>query len=340
MGVRVYPLVDGDELRKLAPTIASTLFRLPASVVGGDVFSIAPGSGFLSYADTAKLWSDLPKPALPKNAQEANNAAMAFVARATRDLERANVTAVLPPASALLQLQTTRVRHPSEAHVDHWLCRFAVTLRPSDSFDEPLAPVAGAGVDVRIGDRGEVIGLTSRWTALRGHRTRTRLHLPAAARDAATPARLVYRLNDEAARQAFLAPYWLVADGHHSAFFPASDHSLTCDILQSTGSDGITLTAVTAGGSGTYEYTWGRAMVLQFPPRIEPLGGTTQRLQIGARETTVSSVSIDATVCDVLLDVVDAVTGARVQLRRSIYPLMALTPALAPPASSPHDHLS
>ena len=342
MGVRVYTMVEADELLRLGPEIATALFRLPASVVGGEVFSIARGSGFLYYADPAKLWTDLAKRALPRTETAARAAALAFVARAARDvaadpcLAEANLPEVLPPVDSLLHLLTTRVRNPANGESDHWLCRFAVTIRPSDSLDEPAAPVAGAGLDLRIGDRGEVIGLTSRWVPLRDHRTRPRRHLPQHLphdHDQAPAARLVYRLNDEAARQTLLAPYWLVADGHHQVFFPASDRSLLCEILQSPGEEKITLTAITAGGTGAYEYTWGCAMVTQFPPRIEPIiGGTTRKLRLGTQETTVSSVSIDATVCDVLLDVLDTLSGARVQLRRSIYPLMTIPPEPPPVA--------
>jgi hypothetical protein len=332
MPIRVYAHVDVDELRKLAPVIASLLFRGAAD----ENFSISPGSGWLHYSDPERIRGDVPPANVPAREADARNAALAFLVRAEQAmagdgrLRGLGAKSILPPVDDLLPIQTTPVRRET-GELDHWVVRFLVSIRASDSLREPAAAVAGAGVDVRIGERGNVIALTSRWTPLRegSSMRRRRLHVPERI-EGAREARLVYRLGDEAMRQSLLAPYWLVGAGHHAMFFPASDCSLICDVLQTTEHDSITLTAVTAGGSGSYEYQWGYAPVLESPPRIELIPANTRRLSFGRTSTTVSSVTVKKSVCDVLIDVRDLSTGASAQFRRSIYPLLEVvsTPAV------------
>jgi len=302
--IRAFRLLDVEKLENNAATIAEVLFQLPARAVG-TLFTISPGGGWISFADPAKLATDAVKN-LPPTATDAKAAALRFFAeRRAAMITNCNylesgLPSLIPLDDHLGEPAIFLIPHPRKRQFDHWLCRFGLEIRSSDDIHQPQAEILGAGVDLRIGDGGEVIAATWRWRPPVETRSRPRLAPPERAR------RIVYKFNDEAARQTFLAPYYEVVDGEDVALVPASDRSLRCVI---TGGNGKLFAAVD-GGTGDYSYTWGRIAVTSFPPVIEILRSTGSEADFG----------IEAG--DVLLHIRDNGSDAVIQLRRAIYPTM------------------
>lgn len=323
-GIRTFTLLETGELEKHARVIAEILFRVPANAVG-TALMISRGGGWISFADRSKLRTESRKHSLPLTVAAARDAARHFFAdrreamETSRMFRESGLPSLIPPRDWLAEPAVIAIPHPRKQQVDHWLCRFGIRIRCSDDRDEPRAEVLGAGIDLRIGDRGEVIGAHWRWRPAINPRTRPRLARPEEAR------RIVYRFNDQPARQTFLAPYYEIAEGEHSHLVPASDRSLACDILFSDAPGPVTLRAVASGGSGDYAYTWGRIPIAAFPPVIELLSGAIDRRVDagGGRSAVISEIEFGAEAGDVLLHVADRVSGAVIQLRRAVYPLAA-----------------
>jgi hypothetical protein len=235
----------------------------------------------------------------------------------SRKFIESGLPSLIPPEDWLTNAGIFPIPHPRKKQFDHWLCRFGISIRCSDDVDEPKAEVLGAGIDLRIGDDGDVIAADWRWRPASDQRSRPRSPRPDGA------ARVVYRFNDQAARQTLLAPYYEVVEGEDARLVPASDRSLACNIIRSEGAGPVTLLAVASGGSGNYAYTWGRITVASFPPAIELLSGASDaRVDVeGGRSIVVSQIEFGADAGDVLLHVADNATGAVIQLRRAIYPI-------------------
>jgi hypothetical protein len=328
-GIRTFTLLETEKLEKHAATIAEVLFRLPAAAVGTK-FTVSRGGGWISFADRSKLWSEAKKQSLPHKQTDARVAALRFFAArreamtASRPFIESQLPSLIPPDDWLTDAAIDPIPHPRKPQFDHWLCRFGVSVRCSDDVDEPRAEVLGAGIDLRIGDDGEVIAADWRWRPAIDPRTRPRSPKPEGAR------RIIYRFNDQATRQTFLAPYYEVVEGEDVRLVPASDRSLSCNVLSSEGPGPVTLLAIASGGSGNYAYTWGRIAIAAFPPVIELLSAARNvRVDLsGGRSMVVSQVDFGAEAGDVLLHVADNTTGAVIQLRRAIYPLAPNTELL------------
>jgi hypothetical protein len=319
--IRTFSLLEVEKLEKHAATIADALFRLPPAAVGTK-FTISRGGGWISFAEPAKLWSEGKKQSLPSTEGDARVAALRFfdgrreAMKTSRAFIESGLPSLIPPQDWLTKPGVFPIPHPRRRQFDHWICRFGISLRCSDVAREPRAEVLGAGIDLRLGDGGEVIAADWRWRPAVNPYPRPRLARPEGAR------RIVYQFNDEAARQMFLAPYYEVLDGEDVRLVPASDRSLACNIMSSEGAGSVTLVAVASGGSGNYAYTWGRIAVAAFPPVIELLSGATDlHLDVDGGPTIVSQVEFGAQAGDVLLHVVDRATGAVIQMRHAIYPL-------------------
>jgi len=295
---------------------------LPPSAVG-TAFTISRAGGWIAFVNRRKLGPETDRQVRPDQPAEAREAALRFFAarreamRQSRAFIDSGLPSLIPPDDWLTEAAFEPIPHRRKPQFDHWLCRFGISVRCSDDVDEPRAEVLGAGIDLRIDADGEVIAADWRWRPTVDQRSRPRLEEPH------HDYRIVYRFNDQAARQTFLAPYYEVAEGgHHVEVLPASDRSLTCKIMSSEGAGPVRLLAVASGGSGDYAYTWGRIAVAAFPPVIELLSGTTSvRVEVtGDRPSVASHVEFGTEAGDVLLHVADNSTGAEIQMRQAIYP--------------------
>jgi hypothetical protein len=321
--IRVFRLLDVGTLENEAATIAQALFGLPPDAVG-TLFTVSQSGGWISFTDRAQLFSNRAK-RLPKE-REAREAALRFLAErreamaASPCYRESELPLLIPPAGVLTDPVIVPVQHPRLALRDHWLCRFGIEVRCSDDLQEEKAEVLGAGVDLRIGEGGAVIAAVWRWRPEVEIRSRPRRPAPEGAR------RVVYRYNDEAGRQTFLAPYYEVIDEHDVLLAPASDCSLICNVLTGNGK----LLAAVDGGTGDYSFTWARIAPASFPPAIEPLASTDRILELGGgRRAMVSEADFGSAAADVLLQVRDNRSDAVIQLRRAIYPTLAAAKVLS-----------
>lgn len=341
--VRVYRLANPATIHRNARIVAKELFGMGDLQVGNRTFTIHPASGYLFYSDGDQLWQESGERWLP-SPQEAESYARSFLEESNkkiagnRTLRQERIGPLFP--ADLRRLRVAGVVKKGSERPDHWLCEFAAYLQADISH---TARVEGALVDVRVGSKGRIIGLSSRWRLITGdllsverdQNSRNastfadgsgniRRPAPASLPSIAKPPvvheapggesrshsarEFLYWLADENAPQKFLSPIYLEGDGEHRDVRAASAHTLTAAIWQRTVGTRIELAAVIGGGSGSYEYRWG-----YWTPGKFLAEGITQ---LGTSQV----VTVDRGSYQMLLGVTDRVTGSVVQVESSIYP--------------------
>jgi hypothetical protein len=306
--ITVYELIDADRLVENATRIGELLFRMPRGGVGRS-FAVSPICGWLLYSDHTQLRRSRRKRRLPDDAAAARAAARRFLAAAAAQAPALRALGLPPLFPAQLEdAETTLVFHPRLPQVDHWLCRLTPHLSTRTADNESV-PVIGSSIDLRIGELGEVIGLSSRWRpCVRGLSRPATAH-PERAGVGAThsqPPQQVYLLAGQNAPQRFLAPYWIETGEEHPGLIPASDCSLLATIVELERADGVELWAAVAGGSGQYDLSWATWSLLLPQDGFRELGSTL-------------SVFVPLGVHNVALNVQDRATGAITQTQSTVY---------------------
>jgi hypothetical protein len=313
----VHRLLDAAVLEDNATLLGETLF--PGS--SGDPeqsFHVSTNSGWLSYAHHGELFTDRPFQTLPGTEQEAFELAERFFADANTRIKESEPLrgAGLPPlfpAKAKRHTATHAWRR-GQALADHWLCRYEVFLTSSHTFGARAAPLWGAGIDVRIGNGGRVVGLWLRYRTpvanLESSEVSPAEHGAHEGEHGVHEAHegeplLAYRAEGEYAPQTHYLPYHLSGAGHHLEFAPASEHSLMAGILEVRQADGTTLHAIVEGGSGTFDYAWGHWRI--DADRVFVDAGTGESIGVGLG------------VFNVILNVVDRATGVMLQTQSVVY---------------------
>jgi hypothetical protein len=342
--VRVYTLAKPDVLIDNAQRIGGELFGMRDLRDDQRTFSIYAASGYLFYADYNELWQNTAGMELPMDKGEVEKIARGFLETAnrkivaSRPLRQARVPALFP--SDIRPIWIGRAVPGSSSIPDHWLCQFGVYLAADR---ERTGRVEGATIDLRIGRKGKVIGLSSRWRPITGDTlssdpvdpaTRTTIYadspmairkpdagtitpiakptaLPSASevseQDADSPWEYLFWLADENAPQTFLAPVLLQRAGHEGEVEAASQHSLNAEIWQRNSGEQLEVLAVVDGGSGNYEYEWGYWLHDSvFDDGIQLMGNS-------------QTASLDRGVYNVLLFVRDKLTGAVAQTEKVVF---------------------
>lgn len=302
-----YELAPPGTVAREATAVAA-LVRRVLGVPDSDrhLVSISPYSGWIHYQDRERLWRNrevaiVNGPAAMRVAEE----------RVTLLLRALSDQAQLPESLRRLALAPAQLR-PAGASVlvndggyDHWLCRFEPMLGLGNG--EPIAPVIGAAVDVRLADFGTVIGVSMRWRALTScvvrsprqapvprllghdhggqHAVGDRGHAPgdpsahagpggAVPNGAASAQKdaLVFVLEGEGVPQLYLTPFYRRLGGHAMSFASACPLSLTVDLWGHMVPGGMRLRAFAMGGSGRYAYEWAVAPI-ENPFALQRHGG-------------------------------------------------------------------
>jgi hypothetical protein len=288
----VYELCDPLPLYEERSLLRTVIFS-GISIDKDSVWTVAPASGWIYFAQASKIFSSARKTALLQTADEVHSTAEAFFAAAnTRigqntTLAGRSVLPVFPEKRFLKEDKTEPVLNPDTGVVDHWLCRYRIVLPSSVDFREAKANVIGAGLDVRIGNRGEILGFHLRWrpyvkkqetafavsllaltladwisSATHGHceeehdhEEEDHIELDAETWDALN---IVYIFQGANSEQTHFAPFVPKAAGHHFGYLPVSTFSLAVSIAPMKQSGNTrTVYAIVFGGSGQYEYDWG-----------------------------------------------------------------------------------
>jgi hypothetical protein len=341
--IRVYRLVEPDRLAANASVLATVLFGMRAVPDGDRTLSVHPASGNLYFADHGELWQNPEGAGLPASADQAERLARAFLSDSNRrvianhTLRQEGVPPLFPEDVRPTWIGAAMPRGGNAP--DHWLCRFDAYL-PADIVR--TARVEGASIDVRIGRRRAIIGVSSRWRPIAADLISSELSDPAdhdlretpssmailpptpshrpsipppqpgeievqsPGEDADAWEELVYLLADESYPQEILAPLYLRRSGHEGAWEPASLHSLSVEILERRSGDSVELAAFVMGGSGRLEYAWGAwSLDTIFVEGIRGLGDS-------------SSITVEPGVQNVVLSVRDPLTGASVTAEKTL----------------------
>ncbi len=318
--INIFELVDTDVVEKALHKIGEKLFHLPKA---SPLLGVSKGSGWLHFLNQQEIRSARRKPSLPETPAAAQEAGTSFFSHAAQLFlepwySELKIPALFPKLSDLEFVAALGVPHPETGAFDHWLVRYRVSLQPSilpapgslgqgTVASKPIPariPVVGGGIDLRIGDKGTVIGLNSCWRPPKLYRRSILYPHP----EDTPPMQLVYLLNDEHAEQSYLAPYYQsFSTDDEGSFLPASIFSPLVFILEQPEEGRTRLDALVIGGSGQYEYQWTRwSPLLDWDKSFKTLGsGVSQQVGVG--------------VFDVAVNVKDSVTGATVRAESMIY---------------------
>jgi hypothetical protein len=314
--VRIYAFANPEPFRRNRDAIAGIVQgALGVTQLDSESVDISEPSAWLTFRAPGE-WMARAHPVLPPR-EEARRIAREALVKLDRACSAANHTwrdtvgdaSLLPPVGGLNQAALAAVPRPDGSTYDHWLYRLAPTLTLDGKGRSAL--VLGAQVEVRIGDGGRVIGLSSRWHPISGARKYVPL-VPFVAppadgdKEAPDPATVQYVLDGDGAQQYYLAPYHARVEDHALALYSASAWSLTVDIGRvRQGRSTMTLVALTEGGSGDYAYHWGAFPELGLGGFVDLGRGTTP-----SGNRAASQVQLPNGAYAVVLNVLDRATGA------------------------------
>lgn len=240
-------------------------------------FDISPVSGWCYYADHAELYRNKSPNLLPRDEAHIRKAAADWLQACQARYDKASnvgsgikgLPPVLPGVMRVADIEPAF--RPQTLLVDHWVVRFDIYLRASGEFGQSSVPVLGSGLDLRIGNRGRVIGLFLRWRpveaagaarAIAHEEAKKALndgpHVDASEESAAAeaPPQIVYELQGESSHQTHLCPYYFHPSGHHRQLLPASAESLAVTFRQKVSENFVEVKAQIAGGSGQFDLSW------------------------------------------------------------------------------------
>lgn len=291
---------------------------------------VSAWSGWIRYVDQALLWGERPAELPPRDQAQrlAEEWLRTFAKQVTpggRQLPESIAALAICPAN-FRPMELVAVARP-DGGFDHWLYRAEPQLRLGRG--QPLVPVIGSALDVRVGDGGRIVSFTARWRATTGGQVTSPRsparpptlqsghdHAAGGHHDAEPSPELAYILDGEVAPQAYLAPYYLTNTGHALSVASACPMSLTIDLVGRNVDDGTELVALIAGGSGDYRCEWGLTP-LADPFELERLGEGRRGESIGDLGTSKVVVPVGAYL--VLLEAHDRVTGAVKHAQRHVY---------------------
>jgi hypothetical protein len=217
-------------------------------------------------------------------------------------------------------VQLSAVPRPDGTVWDHWLYRALPRLTVDPDTRETI-PVFGSQVEVRIGDRGQVVSFRSRWRPLTGEQITTDVvafKAPPAEEGEREhgsrkepPHQLQYVLEGETSLQHYLAPYYLTSDGHMLQTVSATPYSLTVEMGRIQGQQSMLVTASASGGSGDYDYNFAAYVLSNLEEGYVELGrGQSVQTESDTGTTTVGAVEIPNGAYVVMVNVRDRETGA------------------------------
>jgi hypothetical protein len=324
----VWALANPADLKEAEREIAGVVRQaLGTNDPGRHGVDVSESSGWIGYFDRAQLWQKRTA-LLPPRAADARRIAEEFLRRlgtAARAVPALQGVAFLPPR--LEPTEVVLVPHPQETGWDHWLYRAQPLLRLDDRKD---AAILGAQIEVRIGDYGQVISYRARYSPITAERVTTELvpfdpemvdeeHHGEHREEPERP--VVYMQDGDAIPQYYVAPYYLVNDGHSLRLSSASEWSLVVEFGVTQEEEATRVTAVVAGGSGDYAFDWGMYPIDTFEEGYRGLGSGSrdERTDHAGRSITTSSVSIPIGASVVLVNVRDQQTGAFKHHQQSVF---------------------
>ncbi len=125
--------------------------------------------GHLTFIDGDRLLSEPAFPCTIKDDKAAKQLAAKYLENSNKKLDeyftnrRIKFPPFFPPSKNVdfKPPSITPILHPKTKRIDHWLCRYLLLLRPS--FNEPFVPVFNAELQLRIGGKGNLLGLYYQW---------------------------------------------------------------------------------------------------------------------------------------------------------------------------------
>jgi len=234
---------------------------------------------------------------------------------------------LLPSDVDLAEIQL--VRSENGEFIDHVLCRFQPFLRGSSEFGSSRLPVVDSMIDLRIGNHGKVIGARVDWRPLvdmtnddivpfadypdwlkehhheedgkesdhdhdevEGHEGGS--ESPEHVHENKLPenAYIGYLNYDESVYQNYYMPFYVMPNGHHKTFLPATKNGMIVQVLQMRLENSIALGALVIGGSSYYEYEWASYQVHELDNGITFLGNE-QECEIPFGHYTVMLTVVD-----------------------------------------------
>jgi hypothetical protein len=326
--VRIHALANPAAIAAAQDVITRALFRiLGVSDPAKHDVSVSAASGWVSYLAKDEVWSRPQPPVLPtadvaRQRAEAFIAAVAAATASGADGWPANLAQISLLPRLMRPVQLSAVPRPNAPLWDHWLYRAQprLTLDPAG---RQSVPVFGTHVEVRIGDRGQVVSFRSRWRPLSGERITTDLTpFKAPPHDDGGGAReeergrdqahdLQYVLDGEIIPQHYLAPYYLTSDGDLLQMVSASPYSLTVELGRVQGPESMLVTAMASGGSGDYAYNFAAYTLNRVDEGYTALGrGQSVETETADGTALVGAVEIPNGAYVVLVNVRDRATGA------------------------------
>ena len=219
MLVYVYPLADPGLIAARAQPLLAQLKAGLRDRPGQVEFALSPASGCFRFFDVARLWKNGNGGGLPKTAADAARTATDYFKAANREALRYRTAMKLAaseypnpfPVDALRHVASKPVYAHGASAPDHWLSLWMAWLPvkgpPAAPDDAAItAPVHGAGVEVRIGAGGQVLGLVSTLRTWTGRAAVDAFEPPPSA-DGTTPD-LLFLMEGSGEPQRFIAPYF------------------------------------------------------------------------------------------------------------------------------------
>lgn len=329
--VRVYALLNPAQLVAERQAIQQIFFKiLRVTDPAAHSVTISESSGWISYVAKEELWVRRYPPVLP-NAEDARRRTEAFLAALAaatspgaqgwpKGLEQVSLLPRL-----MRPVQISAVARPSGDVFDHWLYRAQPRLA-LDVSGRQTAAVFGSHIEVRVGERGQIISFRSRWRPLSGERATADLapftrppsdhdeqsggrEQGRGDGDAAPP--IGYLLEGEVTPQYYLAPYYFMSDGDMLRMVSACSFALTIDFGRSQGAESMLVTALASGGSGDYAYNWAAYALDRADEGYVEIGpGQSVQVEADGGPAIVSGVELPNGAYIVMVNVRDRLTGA------------------------------
>jgi hypothetical protein len=139
---------------------------------------------------------------------------------------------------------------------------------------------------------------------------------------------IVYTLKGESEIQNYITPFYMLQQGHHQQYMSASKYSLTIKIVQKNLSNHIVCQAVVLGGSGKYAFSWSvwqpdkvwdEGVQINIPSIEEEVGSAIPGAVHQQQVNTYSQVVLNPGVHNLIVIVIDKITGVFERFEQSIY---------------------
>jgi hypothetical protein len=324
--VRVYALVNPALIAEAQDVIAGALYRvLGISDPAAHEVVVSRSGGWMSYVAKEELWTRRHPPVLPTGdvARQRAERFLAALAAETAPGARSwpeNLARVSLLPRLLRPVQLSVVPRADGSAWDHWLYRAQPRLA-LDPSGRRSVPVFGSQVEVRVGDRGQIVSCSARWRPPSGERITVELvpfgpspgeHGGEGHGHHGTPAHdLQYVLDGEDIPQHYLAPYYLTSDGHMLRAVSACPYSLTVEFGRVQGAESMLVTAAASGGSGDYVYNLAAYDLGRLEDGLTELGpGQTLEVENETGTTRIAAVELPNGAYMLMVNVRDRSNGA------------------------------